>query len=244
MNSSDLTTTSPYLPGGTAALLLGEHISRIDASGRCGDPLGRWSYFTLRHKHLPPLTIFTVYKVNKLPTNSVGITAWHQQRIRLDEQHRHNEHPREAFTKDLIHAVSQHQAKQHHIIIGGDFNDTLFTPRSQHLRLASILRLTDPWTDFYPQHEDFNTYRRGSARINSLLISHDLIDSIRKIGYSPFNWLTTSDHRALLIDFDTTRLFNDNTDPLHSLQRRGLRSNDKQQLDTFICPELQVTNSL
>jgi hypothetical protein len=194
MNSADLTTTSPYLPGGTASLLLGDHLTRIDASGRGGDPLGRWSYFTLRRKQLPPLTIYTVYKVNKLPTNSVGITAWHQQRLRLDEQNRQNKHPRDAFTTDLIKAVLQHQAQRHQIIVGGDFNVTLNTPRSQLLRLANILQLIDPWTIFYPQYEDFNTYQRGSARIDSLLISHDLlVDSIRKIGYSPYNWITISE---------------------------------------------------
>jgi hypothetical protein len=65
-------------------------------------------------------------------------------------------------------------------------------------------------------------------------MSHAVIDSIRKIGYSPFNWLATSDHRALLIDFDTSTLFQDTIEVLHLPQLRTIKSNDKQQVETFI----------
>jgi hypothetical protein len=75
MNSASLDTISPYLPGGTANLIIGEHLSRIDPHGRGGDQHGRWSFFTLRRKRLPPLTIYTIYKVNQQPTNQIGITA-------------------------------------------------------------------------------------------------------------------------------------------------------------------------
>lgn len=196
MNSASLDTISPYLPGGTANLIIGEHLSRIDPHGRGGDQHGRWSFFTLRRKRLPPLTIYTIYKVNQQPTNQIGITAWHQQRLFLDAQQRTTEHPREAFTTDLIQSIQHHQKQQHHIIVGGDFNDTLYTRRSQLLRLANATQLTDPWTVFSPQFESFNTHQRGTTRIDSVLMSHAVIDSIRKIGYSPFNWLATSDHRA------------------------------------------------
>lgn len=234
MNSANMNTVTPYLPGGTAALLMGHHVTRIDPFGRGGDQHGRWSYITLRRKQLPPLTIYTVYKVNKHPTNQIGITAWHQQRLILDDQQRHREHPREAFTSDLIQAIHHHQSQHHQIIVGGDFNDTLYTNQSQLLRLANATHLTDPWTAYYPQYETFNSYQRGSTRIDAVLISHDLVDTIRKIGYSPFNWLATSDHRALLIDFDEKMLFHDSTITTHSPLLRGLKSNDKQQVETFI----------
>jgi endonuclease/exonuclease/phosphatase (EEP) superfamily protein YafD len=169
------------------------------------------------------------------PTNQIGITAWHQQRLLLDKQNRHQEHPREAFTNDLISSIQHHQSLHHHVIVGGDFNDTLFTNRSQLLRLANATQLTVPWwTALYPQFENFNTYQRGVSRIDSVLMSHELVETIKDIGYSPFNWFTTSDHRALLIDFDTTRLFCDQTNMLHPASLRGLRSNDKNQVATFI----------
>jgi hypothetical protein len=190
MNFAQVETLTPYLPGGTASLLIGNTIARLEPTGRGGDAQGRWSYLSFRRKHLPPLTIYTAYKVNKNPTNQIGITAWHQQRLQLNAQQRHGEHPREAFTSDLIKSILHHKSQHHQIIVGGDFNDTLYTNQSQLLRLASATDLIDPWTVLYPQFESFNSYQRGSTRIDSLLISHDLIDSIRHIGYSPFNWFT------------------------------------------------------
>lgn len=127
-DSSKLQTISPYLPGGTALVLLGPIFGRIAPNSRGGDPMGRRSYITLTRRAQAPLTIYTVYKVNANPTNAVGITAWHQQRLQLDAQNRYNEHPRDAFTDDLINAIRKHQADGHDIIIGGDFIDTLFGP--------------------------------------------------------------------------------------------------------------------
>ena len=54
------------------------------------------------------------------------------------------------------------------------------------------------------------------------------------MGYSPFNWLTNSDHRALVIDFDEKALFGRIIDPLPSPQLRGIKSNDRQQVATFV----------
>ena len=164
--------------------------------------MGRWSFVTLRRHKQPPLTIYTVYKVNVQPTNDIGITAWHQQRLQLDFQRRHNEHPRDAFTKDLTQAITAHQTLGHDIIVGGDFNDTLFQPRSQLLKLATNTNLIDPWTRLYPGIENFKTYQRGTKRIDSMLCSHSVASHIQSMGYSPFNWLTNSDHRALIVDFD------------------------------------------
>ena len=162
--------------------------------------MGRWSCVTLRRQKQKRPTVYAVYKVNAKPTNDIGITAWHQQRLQLDSQHRHNEHPRDAFTKDLIKAITNHQALGHDIIVGGDFNETLFQPNSQLLKLATSVNLIDPWTRLYPGHENFKTYQRGTKRIDSMLCSHSVAFSVRSMGYSPFNWLTNSDHRALVID--------------------------------------------
>lgn len=111
IDSANMQTLSPYLPGGTGILLVGPIIGRVAPNGKGGDPMGRWSFVSLRRQGKCPLAIYTVYKVNERPTNEVGITAWHQQRLQLDSDNRHNEHPREAFTQDLIKSVLSHQAQ-------------------------------------------------------------------------------------------------------------------------------------
>lgn len=234
INSGIMETPSAYLPGGTAILLLDQILGRLESDGRGGDPMGRWSFVTLRRHKQPPLTIYTVYKVNVQPTNDIGITAWHQQRLQLDLQRRCNEHPRDAFTKDLTQAITNHKTLGHDIIVGGDFNDNLFQPRSQLLKLATSTNLIDPWTRLYPGIETFKTYQRGTKRIDSMLCSHSLVSHIQSMGYSPFNWLTNSDHRALIIDFDEKALFGRTADPLTRPTLRGIKSNDRQQVMTFI----------
>jgi hypothetical protein len=90
INSSTSQTNHRYLPGGTATLLVGNTVGRVEPNGKGGDPLGRWSYVHLRQKQLKPVTIITIYQVNKQPTNTIGNTAWHQQRLALDAQGYHH----------------------------------------------------------------------------------------------------------------------------------------------------------
>lgn len=135
IDASKSPTTQRYLPGGTATLLLGPIVGRIEPNGRGGDSMGRWSYIHLRRKHMKPITIITVYQVNQTPTNTIGNTAWHQQRIALDAQGHHDTHPRTAFINDLIAFITHLQDQQHDIIVGGDFNDTVYRRQSGLLKL-------------------------------------------------------------------------------------------------------------
>jgi hypothetical protein len=157
MDSGKMMTTSPYLPGGTAAIILGDPVGRIEPTAKDGDPMGRWSYITLRRSSQPPLIIYTVYQVCAQPTNEVGITAWHQQRIQLNDQGRHNIHPRKAFIDDLIVDIKRHQQMGYDIILGGDMNDTLYYAKSNLLRLAQATELIDPWTKLHPNRETFHS---------------------------------------------------------------------------------------
>lgn len=234
INSGQMCTNTPYLPGGTAALVMGHTIGRIEPTGRQGDNMGRWSYITFRRRNKPPLTIYTIYQVNSQPTNDIGITAWHQQRLFLDSQNRHSTHPRTAFVEDLIQSVHRHQQNKHDIILGGDFNDTLYRSRSNILKLATATGLVDPWTSLFPDQEHFSTYFRGTQRIDSILCTPHLIPLITNLAYSPYNWLTNSDHRAMLLDLNAMELFGGTTDSLPSFISRGIRSNDRQNVAKFI----------
>jgi len=98
INASNSPTSQRYLPGGTAIMLIGHTVGRIEPNGRGGDKMGRWSYVHLRRKKMKPLTIITIYQVVKQPTNAIGNTAWHQQRLALDAQNKHDTHPRTALS--------------------------------------------------------------------------------------------------------------------------------------------------
>ena len=97
--------------------------------------------------------------------------------------------------------------------------------------------LLDPWTHRFPTHPTFNTYRRGSQRIDTILLcSPSVLPMIRSISYSPpFNWFTNSDHRAMVIDFSSTNMFQEPDDTTQlSVHQRAIRSNDKKQTQAYV----------
>ena len=236
INSSESSATQLYLPGGTALLTIGNTVGRIEPNGLGGDPMGRWSYVHLRRKRHAPVTIITIYQVNQNPTNTIGNTAWHQQRHALDSKGQHNTHPRTAFINDLIDFVQKLQSNHHEIIIGGDFNDTIHRRNSGILKLIMQTGLIDIWNHRYPNHPTFPTYARGTERIDTALCTTNLLNHIQTIGYSPYQWLTNSDHRALLIEFDLHKLYHDDTQsqPIQPISARHIRSNDHQRCRMFI----------
>ena len=209
IDAGTMVTDNVYLPGGTAMIVTGDTVGRLEPKGQGGDPLGRWSYVHLRRKGKPPVTIYTVYQVCKNPTNPIGHTAWHQQRLALNQQNRTQIHPRQAFIDDMIKSIQLHQQLHHDIIIGGDFNETTDKHNSGLLKLLTTTNLVDPFLHCHPTLPTFNTYSRGSTRIDAVFCSPSIVSSIKSIGYAPYNWVTNSDHRAILLDLCANQLFHD-----------------------------------
>jgi hypothetical protein len=235
ITSSNLQTESPYLPGGTAIAVTGNSVGRLEQTIRGEDDMGRWTYATMKRKHQSPITVISVYQVNIRPTNDVGITAWHQQRINLNKLGKSHLHPRQAFIQDLTKKVKEFQSMNHDIILGGDFNETAAKPRSGLLKLMVDTGLLDPWTHRFPTHPTFNTYRRGSQRIDTILCSPSVLPMIRSISYAPFNWFTNSDHRAMIIDFSSINIFQEPDDTTQlSVHQRAIRSNDKKRTQEYV----------
>jgi len=234
LNSSGETSAgSGRLMGGTGILAFNTAIGRLQHNGRGGDPMGRWSYIHLKRHQSPPVTIISIYQVCTSPTNTIGSTAWHQQRRALDQSNRSTTHPRDAFLDDLISFISSLQRDKHDIIVGSDWNDYITAPNSSVLRLCSTLNLCDPWLHFYPDSPTFATHERGQNRIDSVYVSHHLLQMVESIGYSPVGLLASSDHRSIFVKFSTERLFGSHVH-LVPPNLRQVRSNDKQSVTTFI----------
>ena len=234
LNSSTEQAINQYKPGGTGIVVLGPTVSRLEPHGRGGDGMGRWSFVHLRRRNMPPITVISVYQVCKRPTNILGNTAYHQQYRALQSSGRHNVHPRQAFIEDLSSFVGTLQQKGHDIILGGDFNETLDERNSGVLRLATTRNLTDPFVFRYPHHHDFGTFHLGRRRIDIMLVSPRILPSIQRIGYAPFQFTNSSDHRPLLLDFNTRQLFGEYPSPLQPVHSRAVRSNDKRAVHKFV----------
>ena len=234
INSSEEPAIHTYKPGGTGILALRDIVGRLEPSGRGGDPMGRWSYLHLRRKNLPPVTFISAYQVCPRPTNPIGNTAYHQQTRALNMHGRTGTQPRKAFIDDLTAQIQHFKTQGHDIILGGDFNESIQDRNAGLLRLALTTNLIDPFTYHFPHHEDFGTHTTGSRRIDYILISPRLIHSVKAIGYGPFNYVTNSDHRPIIMDLDTKKLFKDTIDLMPPITFRGVRANDKQSTTIFI----------
>lgn len=232
-SSTETSSKSGRLMGGTAIIGMNGSVGRLEPKGKGGDHMGRWSYLHFRRNNKPPLTVISIYQVCKQPTNKIGYTAWHQQRRALDADHR-DEHPRKAFQADLSQFLEHLQTDKHDIIIGGDWNETILDSHSCIAALSLKYDLIDPWSHVYPHHPEIATFEFGSRRIDSILLSRSLIHNVRKIGYSPVGLMSLSDHRAIIIEFDTKQLFGNILDPLPTIAARGVRTKDIQSVTTYV----------
>ena len=234
LNSSQEPAVHQYKPGGTGLLALGEIASRKEPQGQGSDPMGRWTYLHLHRHGRSPITIIAAYQVCPRPTNILGNTAYHQQIRALSAQGRPTQHPRKAFISDLEDFILRLQAKGHDIILGGDFNESLEDRNSGILKLATTTNLTDPFLQRFPHHPPFGTHIMGQRRIDIVLMTPGLLNSLQTIGYAPFQYAKYSDHRPLLMDFDTKILFGYRNNSTQSAQNRIVKTKDKVAVYKFI----------
>ena len=76
------------------------------------------------------------------------------------------------------------------------------------------------WHEHYPHRADIATYEFGIHRIDSVVMSQSVAHKLKHIGYSPVGLFGHSDHRSLLLEFDTASLFGEDLEaPLTSLSR-------------------------
>lgn len=233
LHSCEEPAVNVYKPGGTGFLITGDAVSRLEPNGISGDKIGRWSTIHFRRKGKPPITIISAYQVCPRPTNLLGNTAYHQQERALSKAGTPNLHPRQAFIRDLEAHISALQSRGHDIILGGDFNESLTDRRSGILRLITNRNLTDPFLQRYPDIPSFGTHIHGKRRIDMVFVSPSLLSSIYRIGYAPYFHSKPSDHRPLLIEFNTQTLFAYNI-AIQSSNNRIVKTNDKNTVTKFI----------
>ena len=85
----------------------------------------------------------------------------------------------------------------------------------------------------YTNTPQFRTCNKGKNVIDHALCSPTLIPCIRTSCYEPFMITTLSDHRGIVIDFDT-RLLIGKQELITSPDRRGVNANNPVQVELFI----------
>ena len=98
-NSGTIPTESEFKPGRTSIITFGKTAGRVKKQGK--DPLGRWSYQVLNRKGNTDILIIGIYQCCKSPTNKIGMTAYHQQKLMLSDLYRKYMDPLRNFLRNL-----------------------------------------------------------------------------------------------------------------------------------------------
>jgi hypothetical protein len=81
---------------------------------------------------------------------------------------------------------------------------------------------------------EIETYARGSKRLDYAFGSQQLAESIIRIGITPNNFVTASDHRGHFIDLDVDVFLGGDAKHLMSPALRGIKSNSPKQCRKYV----------
>ena len=228
-STSEIQFPTAYKPGGCLTIATSSIQSRINLHG--SDRFGRWTYMGLVTKAQGMIVIITVYKPCKNNATSGPLTVYRQQWTMLRQSDIDHPDPRKQFDDDFLKFIRQLQLQSHRIIIIGDFNET--RNRSKLFQSLSSLGLQDM---VFSRHENIPPFRscsRGNNVIDYALCSSSLCPYIQASAYEPFMFTTTSDHRGIVIDFDTRNLLG-RPEKIQSPDHRGINANNPILIEKFI----------
>jgi hypothetical protein len=180
------------------------------------------------------ITYITAYQVCKKPTNTQGITTYHQQATAFSREHRKNTNSRHNFRHDPIKFVKSLQTRGHHLILTGDFNEHMLENNTSLQQISQQCQLLDIWKQKSPHQDEPSTYIPGSKRIDYTLISRELSRAVAALGYEPFHVMSSTNHRGIFVDFHMAELFGNTTNKLKSSKSRSLNSKYPLGRKTYI----------
>jgi Endonuclease/Exonuclease/phosphatase family len=206
------------------------------------DRMGRWCLTTYNGAGGRQVTIITAYQVCNSPPvtgttanshirTTTAVTQQYSMMIAEDPNNRR--HPRVQFRRDLLELIQQLQAKNHSILLMGDFNEALGDDEDGMSHIAASCTLVDLMA--HKLHTtSFNTYIGGTNRIDYVLASPSIAAACTAAGYEPIKYRFKGDHRGLFMEFDTSALFGNDTVALAPPSTRRLQSRNRANCERYI----------
>ncbi len=228
MSQSQEQSLANYKPGGTSTIVIGPRTTHACMDGQDPHGLGRWSYLELEGKNDKQIVFVTGYRSCNQPTR-LGLSTYHDQQYRLLLQSgKVNPNPREQFLDDIIHQIKTWRLQRKAVLLCMDANDDVSraNPHSGIGRIAAETDLMDLHKHKFPATARPATHTCGSLTINICLGSPEFLQAMVKASILPFGQPTHihSDHRTLIVEFDSNMMFgNASRDPLTT--QRGVYSN-------------------
>jgi hypothetical protein len=144
--------------------------------------------------------------------------------------------PRDRTIEDVKRSVSDFQDQGHSVVLSWDANETT-TQDGRDSGVNQVLfecGLVDVHFAKHPSLEPPATHCNGSTQIEYVFISPELLPSITATSILEFHTGYTSDHRALIVDFDPKRLFGSATANIEKHTRRKLTSTNPCTMERYI----------
>jgi hypothetical protein len=226
----------PFQPGGTATVVTGRYVGRVQTSSSTA--LGLFSSVSLQGCKGTTLTIITAYRgPQRAGDLSAGPTmAYRQQHNILRLQNIDNPDPRNQLLLDLRAFIRPLVQQGHAIIIILDANENI---NSRHSRLEAFRQDLD--------FVDLHTYRHGYAdepethqhntsgqRIDYILATPSVAACLLQAGIEAYSCNEySSDHRGLFIDIDAEALLQGHIAELDNANGRGISSSSPKTIAKY-----------
>lgn len=255
-STSDEVFEDNYKPGGTATIVVDDHwVCRIKERGEDPWGLGRWSYIILGGKGTKRIVSVQWYRVCKSSeTNAGETTAWKQQFNILRKCMEGQVDPRRQATLDMQVWIMYLLGLGYEVILYLDGNEDITEKIGKWIELpqyekgkhavnkdhdgsiATLMATCGLVDIFAAQHSGKlpNTYTRGTKRLDYVLVTPRLVDSVERTSMLPFHTIFDGDHRPLLVDFNARKLFGDDSYEIQRPQARGLKLTDPRQVEKYL----------
>jgi hypothetical protein len=206
------TAKSSYKPGGTMMVSSGQLASRHLETGNDPSGMGRFSYQTFNGANGTKLIFITAYRVcfQVIETAGEKTSFFHQWHSLLQDGHEFP-NPRKQVLLDLKDLILTKIGQGYDVCISMDANEELNSRNNQLSEWMEQCGLFSAHEHFYDaEYYDSNpipsTYDRGTNKIDFVMCTPRLLSCIESVSIEAMNEGTASDHRGLIVDFNTDKL--------------------------------------
>ena len=210
--------------GGTMLGTINQASNRVIEMGTDERNLGRWCWCLLQGKdHM--MVVCTVYR----SCSTRGATTSYSQQKGVLLRSGITNCPRAQFWEDLAGDIRRWNDMGHHIVVGGDFNDSIADTTTTNFFSSLGMResILHKWGSSAP-----NTYRDGTVPIDGIFCTTSL--EITAAGYTPVFWGLKTDHRLIWIDISLESAFGANSNVFQSPAARKLQLDQPNVVDQYL----------
>jgi hypothetical protein len=227
-------TGGQYQPGGTMTTMNGAIATRHLESGHDPTGMGRYTYQSIMGQNNTRIMFITAYRVCFQSISSAGTQTSHfQQWHHLRTEGHQNPNPRKQILEDLKTFIHECIKEGCDVCLAMDANEDTDSRHQKINTFAGECGLVNAHElffddDFYDDNPLPATCNKGSKKIDHMFCTPRLFDCIVAVAIEPLSAGIKSDHRALIVDFDSKAMLGGNMPHITKNSTRILKSYSKK----------------